>query len=86
MECPRVLARERLVALDLRGGVYMPGAIEGPLAEIALDTVVDGEVDRPRWEVAEDRRPKAAIHAADAVVLEDVLDGRWERGTGGDAR
>ena len=85
-----MLARERLVAFDLRGGVYVPAAIylsQWPLAKLALDAVVDSKVDRPRREVAEDCRAKPAVHAADAIVLEDVLDGRWgERGAGGDAR
>ena len=84
MKRPWMLTREWLVTLDLRGGVYAPstvGLADWPLSELALDAVVDGEVDCPRREVAEDRRAKPAVHAADAVVLEVVLDGRWgERG------
>ena len=80
MQRPRVLARERLVALHLRRGVDVPAAVdlaEGPLAEVALDAVVDREVDRPGREVAEDGGTKPPVESAEAVVFEDAPDGGW---------
>lgn len=47
-------------------------------AKVSFDAVVDRKVDRPCGKVAEDGGPEAAVHAAHAVMLEDVLDGRWQ--------
>ena len=80
MKRPWVFARERLVTLDLRGRVQMPHAVdlvEGPFAEVSLDPVVDGEVDRPGREVAEDGRTKPPVESAEAVVFENAPDGGW---------
>ena len=63
----------------------MPWAIvDAPrrhLSEVPLDTVVDGEVYGPCREVAENGGSKPAIHAAKAVMLENVFDGRWGQWT-----
>ena len=75
-----MFARERLVALDLRGRVQMPHAIdlvEGSFAEVSLDPVVDSEVDCPGREIAEDGRTKPTVESAEAVVFEDAPDGGW---------
>ena len=59
----------------------MPHAIdlvEGPFAEVSLDPVVDGKVDRPGREVAEDGRTKPPVESVEAVVFEDAPDGGWE--------
>ena len=72
-----MLPRERLVTLDLSCRVHMPHGRYGSLAKVSLNTIVHGEVYRPGREIAEYCRPQAAIEAADAVVLEDVLDGVW---------
>ena len=75
-----MFARERLVALDLRGRVQMPHAVdlvEGSFAEVSLDPVINGKVDRPGREVAEDGRTKPPVESAEAVVFEDAPDGGW---------
>ena len=64
MKRPRVFSRERLVALDLRCRIDMADHLDlpaGPLAKVALDAVVDGEVDGPRREVAEDGGAESAV-------------------------
>lgn len=75
-----MFSREWLVSLDLRGRIDMADRIDlsrGTFAEMALDAVVDRKVNSPGREVSEDGRPETAVQAADAVVLEDVFDGRW---------
>lgn len=42
---------------------------------MVLDPVIDGEVDGPRWEITEDGGTESAIHASDAIMLEDRFDG-----------
>lgn len=40
-----------------------------------LDPIVNGEIDGPSGQIPQDGRSQTAIHAADAIVLEDRLDG-----------
>ena len=75
-----MFSREWLVSLDLRGRIDMADRVDlsrGTFAEMALDAVVHRKVDGPGREVSEDGRPETAVETADAVVLEDVFDGRW---------
>lgn len=51
------------------------------LAEVRLDTIVDGEVNRPGGEVAQDCRAETAVEASEAVVREDGLDGSFVSGS-----
>lgn len=73
-----MLARQRLVALHLRGRIDMAVLPWWAFAKVSFDAVVDCKVYRPCGKVAEDGGPEAAVHAAHAVMLEDVLDGRWQ--------
>ena len=80
MERPWVFSREWLVSLDLRGRIDMADGVNfsgRTFAKMTLDAVVDRKVDGPGREVSKDGRPETTVEAADAVVLEDVFDGRW---------
>ena len=80
MQCPWVLACKGLVSLDLCGGIYVPRAVSDlarrQLAEMPLNSVVDGKVDGPCREVAKDGRSEPAVHATKAVMRDNVFDGR----------
>ena len=48
-------------------------------SEVILDAVIDRKVDGPSGEVAKDSWTEPAVHAPNAIVLEDVLDCVWIR-------
>lgn len=73
-----MFARHWLVSFSLRSRVYFANSLyisERMVMEMALDTVVYGEVDGPCRQVAQDRRTKAPVHATYSVMPQDGLDG-----------
>ena len=52
----------------------------GLLAKMRLDTIVDGEVNRPGGKVPEDGGAEAAVETSEAIVREDGLDGSYVNG------
>lgn len=75
-----MLAHDGLIAFDLGSGVNLAfgmSASEGSIAKGGLDGVVHGKVNRPGWQVSEDRWTEAAIESAQAIESPDCSDGTW---------
>lgn len=86
MKRPWMFSSQGLVTLHLGSRVHMSynwDVFYWSYSEAVLDPVVDRKVYRPSRKIAQDGRTQPAVHASQAIMLEDVLDCVWIRDRAG---